>query len=134
MAGAQGNQGAQGATGPTGAQGAAASDRRLKKDIKNITDSIKKIKKIRGVRFFWKTNPFFDISQLPKDNIGFIAQEIKQVIPDLVFGSEEHGYGVKYEDMVALCIEAIKEQSTILELSKEQLINLEKIALEKGLV
>ena len=102
--------------------------------MKNLEDSIKKIKKIRGVRFFWKPNPFFDISQLPKDNIGFIAQEIKQVIPELVFGSEENGYGVKYTDVVALCIEAIKEQSNILERAKEKLSNLEKIASDRGLL
>jgi hypothetical protein len=137
-AGAQGAQGAQGDVGNQGAQGdtgdACPSDFRLKKDIQPITDSIKKISKVRGVRYSWKEHDFLDSKTWKQDDIGFIAQELNYVLPELVFGSEEDMFRVKYSDMIALCIEAIKEQSNLLNLKEEKLSLLELKAKEKGLI
>jgi hypothetical protein len=49
-------------------------------------------------------------------------------------GEEPEILRVKYQDIVALCIEAIKEQSVILEVSQNKLDKLELIAKEKGLI
>jgi hypothetical protein len=49
-------------------------------------------------------------------------------------GDESNLLTVKYQDIVALCIEAIKEQSVILESSQNKLDKLELIAKEKGLI
>jgi hypothetical protein len=103
----------------------------LKKDIQPLKDSIKKIKKIRGVSFFWIKDGEMDIE---KRDIGFIAQELKVALPQVVIGEEPAYLGVKYQDIVALCIEAIKEQSVIIENSLGKLEKLELIAKEKGLV
>jgi hypothetical protein len=133
--GAQGAKGAQGAQGPTGAPGTVApSDYRLKKDVKVITESIKKISKIRGVRYTWKNPPFSSDKDKKGDDIGFIAQELKEVLPEVVFGNEKIYYRVKYPDIVALCIEAIKEQSNLLDVKENKLYLLEQIAKEKGLI
>jgi hypothetical protein len=69
-----------------------------------------------------------------QDDIGFIAQELNYVLPELVFGNEEDMFRVKYSDMIALCIEAIKEQSNLLNLKEEKLLLLELKAKEKGLI
>jgi hypothetical protein len=103
----------------------------LKKDIQPLKDSIKKIKKIRGVSFFWIKDGEMDIE---KRDIGFIAQELKVALPQVVIGEGPAYLGVKYQDIVALCIEAIKEQSVIIENSLGKLEKLELIAKEKGLV
>ena len=66
-------------------------------------------------------------------DIGFIAQELQIVIPEVVIGRNDDILRVKYHDIVALCIEAIKEQSKILENASEQLEILERITKEKGL-
>jgi hypothetical protein len=107
---------------------------RLKKDIEPITDSIKKVSKMRGVRYIWRDVPFISEKDRKKEDIGFIAQELKEVLPEVVFGSEETYYRVKYPDIIALCIEAIKEQSNLLDLKEQKLEELEKIAKEKGLI
>jgi hypothetical protein len=68
------------------------------------------------------------------DDIGFIAQELKEIVPEFVFGKEESYFRVKYTDIVALCIEAIKEQSVLLDIKENKLKVLEEKAKEKGLI
>ena len=69
-------------------------------------------------------------------DIGFIAQEIEHVMPELVFkakDTEDSFYQVKYYDIVALCLESIKEQSELLDSKEQKLEKLEIMAKEKGL-
>jgi hypothetical protein len=135
FAGAQGSTGGQGAQGAQGAPGPPGpSDYRLKKNIELITNSIKKISKIRGVRYTWKNTPFSSDKDKKGDDIGFIAQELKEVLPEVVFGNEDIYYRVKYPDIIALCIEAIKEQSALLDIKEKKLHLLEEKAKEKGLI
>jgi hypothetical protein len=89
---------------------------------------------MRGVRYFWKTDRLYDSGKETKEEIGFIAQELNHVLPEVVFGSEETIFQVKYPDIIALCIEAIKEQSVLLDIKEEKLNRLEEIAKEKGLI
>ena len=130
-----GGTGFTGAQGAQGAQGSAGSDRRFKKNIIPIAKSIEKITKIRGVSFMWKKNKNYgDMINDGRRDIGFIAQELEFVIPEVVFGSELTGYAVIYQDIIALCVEAIKEQSDLIDKSEEKLNKLEMLAKEKGLV
>ena len=132
--GAPGPPGSSGSSGDSGAPGATGpSDRRLKKNIVPIENALNKISKIRGVRYYWKENEFFDIKNNKDPQIGFIAQELQYAVPELVFGSEEKGWKVKYQDVIALCIEALKEQSILLDVASEKLDKLELITKEKGL-
>jgi hypothetical protein len=89
---------------------------------------------MRGVRYFWKEDVFGSSSKITKEEIGFIAQELNHVLPEVVFGSEETIFRVKYGDIIALCIEAIKEQSVLIDIKEDRLTQLEKIAKEKGLI
>jgi hypothetical protein len=69
-------------------------------------------------------------------DVGFIAQEIAHVMPELVF-KENNGtdyYKVKYNDIIALCLESIKEHELILDMKESRLSKLEYIAKEKGLI
>jgi hypothetical protein len=87
---------------------------------------------MRGVSFLWND----DVNYHTKTDIGFVAQEIQHVMPELVFkakDTEDALYHVKYYDVIALCLEAIKEQSLILDSKEEKLEKLELIAKEKGL-
>jgi hypothetical protein len=90
--------------------------------------------KMRGVRYFWKDESLFNSSKETQEEIGFIAQELNHVLPEVVFGSEETYFRVKYADIIALCIEAIKEQSVLLDIKEGKLNRLEEIAKEKGLI
>src|SRR5690606_21400631 len=58
------------------------SDRRLKKDIRSYGDGLSLIEKIRTVRF--KYNGLGETSESSEDQIGVIAQEVKEIAPHLV--------------------------------------------------
>lgn len=80
----------------------STSDATLKTNVQTLTDPINTVKQMRGVSFDWIANS--------KSEVGVIAQEIESVIPQLV-NTDEHGIkSVKYGNIVAVLIEAIKEQ------------------------
>jgi hypothetical protein len=86
----------------------SSSDRRLKDDIIPISNPIEKINSIGGYSFVWN-NEKQDIYK-GKD-YGVIAQEIENVLPELV-ETRENGYkAVKYDKIISLLIEGIKELS-----------------------
>jgi len=98
----------------------SASDKRLKDNIKPIENALEKVNKISGVEFDWNSNQ--DTYAEGMHDIGVIAQEIEEVIPEVV-KTRDNGYkAVKYEKIVPLLIEAIKEQQTQIDELK-QLIN-----------
>jgi hypothetical protein len=86
---------------------------------------------MRGVSFIWNSSD----KNTPNKDIGFIAQEIEHVFPELVFKStddENSMFMVKYGDVIAICLEAIKEQSDMLNNSLTKLEKLEELVIEKG--
>jgi len=98
----------------------SASDKRLKDNIKPIENALEKVNKISGVEFDWNSNQ--DTYADGMHDIGVIAQEIEEVIPEVV-KTRDNGYkAVKYEKIVPLLIEAIKEQQKQIDELK-QLIN-----------
>jgi hypothetical protein len=87
---------------------------------------------MRGVSFIWNKT----VDEKSVRDIGFIAQEVQHVFPELVFkanDSENAKYMVKYNDVIAICLEAIKEQSENLNNSLTKLERLEELVKEKGL-
>ena len=90
--------------------------------------------KLRGVSFIWK-KPVNSVDNVETSDIGFVAQEIERIIPELVFSeSDKTLKKVKYYEMISLCIEAIKEQDLELNESEERLEKIEYRAKEKGLI
>ena len=84
-----------------------SSDKRLKDNIKNIANPLEKLNKLNGIEFDWN-----DKQDLYKGHdIGVIAQEVEEVLPEIVDTREDGDHkAVKYDRMVALLIEAVKEQ------------------------
>ena len=81
------------------------SDKNLKDDIKNIESPLDKISKINGVTFNWSANQ----DTYSGSDVGVIAQEIEEIIPEAVT-TRDNGYkAVKYEKIIPLLIESIKE-------------------------
>ena len=90
------------------------------------------IQKIRGVEFNWLEDYIWGKKEEPE--IGFIAQEILQFYPELVVGSEQNTYMVRYGEVIAICIEALKEQDTIINQLEERAEKLFNRGKEKGLL
>lgn len=84
----------------------AVSDARLKNNISTISSPLEKIKKISGVNFEWDTEKQTTYSG--KD-VGVLAQEIEEVLPEVVTTRKDGYKAVKYEKIIPLLIEAIKE-------------------------
>ena len=82
-----------------------SSDERLKDNITYIHKPIDKINKIGGYKFTWNNK---QDTYLGKD-VGVLAQEVEAIMPELVT-TRENGYkAVKYDKLVPLLIEGIKE-------------------------
>jgi hypothetical protein len=91
---------------------------RYKENIQPIERALEKIQKLRGVKYTLKENG--------KPEIGLIAEEVAQIVPEIVI-LEPNGRdatSLDYARMVALLIEAIKEQQTQIEHLKQQLTQL----------
>ena len=83
----------------------ATSDVRLKKNVATIENALDKVLNLRGVTFNWK-----DDKNHPRRMTGMIAQEVIEVMPELVFQNPADGYyGINYGESSGLLIEAIKE-------------------------
>ena len=97
----------------------SSSDKRLKENIKPIENPIGKIAQISGNTFDWIEND--EVHSHKGSDIGVIAQEIESVLPELVT-TRENGYkAVKYDKVVALLIEAVKDQQSQIDELKSKL-------------
>jgi hypothetical protein len=91
--------------------------------------------KLRGVEYVWKESDFTPMKDWNVSDIGFIAQEVLEVEPNLTFKlGDGKLQGVKYGQMVTLIIDAIQYQHSILLQREQELQKLESIAKEKGLI
>ena len=93
-----------------------SSDRRLKENISNISDALLKINSINGVEFDWtekyiEENGGEDSYFMRKHDVGVIAQELQSILPEAVAERNNGTLAVKYERIVPLLIEAVKELS-----------------------
>ena len=93
-----------------------SSDRNLKDNIQPIENPLEKMEKIGGYTFVWNDKQ----STYQGKDVGVVAQEIQEVLPEIVSGRANGYLGVKYEKIVPLLIESIKENTKkIKELEQE---------------
>ena len=87
----------------------STSDIRLKNNIKSIDKALDKVNSIQGIEFDWIEKE--KVHGNSGHDVGVIAQEIEEILPDVVT-TRDNGYkAVKYEKIVPLLIEAIKDLS-----------------------
>jgi hypothetical protein len=89
------------------------SDATLKTNVETLTGSLDAVKSLRGVSFDWLENG--------GSEVGVIAQEVEAVLPDVVSTNDQGIKSVKYGNMVALLIEAMKEQQAQIDELKAKL-------------
>jgi hypothetical protein len=84
-----------------------------KKNINTLENSLDKVKNLRGVSFQWNEDVVPDLASKEPSQIGLIAQEVEEVIPQVVYTTTVENQSlksIKYENLTALLIEAVKEQ------------------------
>jgi hypothetical protein len=97
-----------------------ASDLRLKKNIENSKYGLSDLLKLRPVDYQMKSNS--------EKQVGFIAQEVKKIIPEVVSGDENSDVmmGVSYGNLVPVLVNAIKEQQAQIEKMQKEIEELKK--------
>jgi len=109
-------------------QPTSSSDERTKENIVHLENPIEKIKQISGYNYNFKRDIFPEdipeefVSALTNKQIGFLAQEVEKVFPELVTHpkSEDEFCSLNYNGVIPILLEAIKEQQSMIEnLQKE---------------
>lgn len=91
---------------------AACSDKRYKKNIIPIKNALSAVMQLKGVNYYWKTEEFPEKKFSDTKQIGFIAQDIEKLYPELVL-TDDNGYkSVDYSRLTPVLVEAIKELKT----------------------
>ena len=83
------------------------SDETLKKDIKVMDNALETVMSLKGVEFSWKNSD--------KKDFGFIAQEVKSVLPQAVSTGQDGISGVDYSRLTSVLVEAVKAQQVQIE-------------------
>lgn len=100
------------------------SDQRLKKDISDLNGGINKVMKLRPVYYSWKDQEEYGKQR----EVGFIAQEVKEVIPEVATSFNKDGeqyHSINYSRMVAVLTKAIQEQQVLIEAQSKRITELE---------
>ena len=99
------------------------SDKRLKENIKPIESALDKVSKLQGVTFDWKKS---DSELNIKEDIGFIAQDVQKVIPELVRENDDGMLSMRHQGIAPILLEAIKELKAEIEELKSNKCNCNK--------
>lgn len=85
------------------------SDSSMKENITDIDNPLNKIQQLRGVRYKYKAITPDDIDSQGY-RYGFIAQEVERILPEVVKDMPNGTKAITYADIIAVLVEAIKEQ------------------------
>ena len=100
----------------------ASSDIRFKNNVLPITNALDKINKIGGYTFEWNEKSH---KETGKKDIGVIAQEVEEILPEIV-DTRDNGYkAVDYSKLTTLLIQSVKEQQVIIDNLKSRIETLE---------
>jgi hypothetical protein len=93
----------------TGLIGTCSSDRRLKKDITPFGSMLSKLAALQPVHYFWRSEEFPNRQFGNAQADGLIAQDVEQVLPELVVTDDDGYKAVNYAKLPLLTIQAIRE-------------------------
>jgi hypothetical protein len=103
----------------------STSDERFKENITPISNALDKVKTLTGVEFDWRMETK-DYHGYVGHDVGVIAQQVKAVLPEAVRTNANGYLAVRYEKLIGLLIEGMKEQQEQIEELKAQLNGLTK--------
>jgi hypothetical protein len=86
----------------------ASSDIRLKENLSKIDNSLEKLLKISGYEYYWNKIAQEMYPERTMQDVGVIAQEVKEIVPSAVVEREDGYLAVRYDKLIPLLIEAVK--------------------------
>jgi len=111
----------------TGSWG-GCSDLKFKRDIQDVSDAVSKVMAMRGVSFLWRSDEYEEKNFDSRRHFGVVAQEVEEVLPEVVVEGAEGEKAVAYTEIVPVLIEAIKAQQQEIETLKQRIAGLESQA------
>ncbi len=96
-----------------------SSDRRFKQNIEPLQHAMSNLLRMRGVSYDFRTTKFAAKNFPAEKQIGFIAQELELIYPELVMTKSDGYKAVDYAKMTPILIEAIKSLNAELEARKQ---------------
>ena len=99
----------------------SSSDERFKKNIAPIESALEKVMNINGVTYDFRTEEFSSRNFPVTTQVGFLAQNVEKVMPEVVQTNGDGYKAVDYAKITALLNEAIKEQQLRIE-NQEKII------------
>lgn len=97
------------------------SDRRFKKQVTPIEQSTEQLVKLNAVSYEYDTLNFPDLGFPNGRTNGFIAQEMMEVLPELVHMDGSGYYAINYQGLIPLLVDAIKEQQSEIHLLRDEI-------------
>ncbi|PSK88995.1 tail fiber domain-containing protein [Taibaiella chishuiensis] len=91
------------------------SDRNLKANIKPLTNALSIVKQLEGKTYQWNEKAQKEKRADNGTHVGFIAQDLQKIIPEVVIADKDGELGVNYTEIIPLLTEAIKEQQNQIE-------------------
>lgn len=104
----------------------STSDARLKEEVKDMSHGLAQLLKLRPVTFKWK-----DGKKNKGTQLGLIAQEVREVVPEVVQTNRASGMlAIEYGALIPITIRAIKQQQEVIQ-RQEQLLQRQQKQLEE---
>ncbi|KAJ1444250.1 hypothetical protein M885DRAFT_553436 [Pelagophyceae sp. CCMP2097] len=107
---------------------ALSSDARLKEDVATIAGATTLVAALRGVRFSWRPDAAGAGQRASPRDVGFIAQEVEAVLPELVFSRGDGFKAVAYQGVIPVLVEAFREQLAAAEVLRAKVARQEAAA------
>lgn len=104
----------------------ACSDVRLKRDFSKIEKPIEIIQSLDGYFHFWKDDEYPEWNFGDKREIGFKAQEVQEILPEVVEVMPEGLLSIDYAKIVPILTEALKDQQKMIEDLNKRISELEQ--------
>jgi hypothetical protein len=104
----------------------ACSDIRYKTNLRRIENPLQKVLSLNGFYYNWDRKKFPDMEFSDERQLGFSAQEVEKLFPEIVQTNDKGYKSVDYGRLTPVLVEAIKSQQEEIDLLKESLERLEK--------
>ena len=103
------------------------SDARLKKDIKPVANALTTINALNPVSYLKKSS--VESNDYTKNEIGFLAQEVQKVLPQLVYENKDANktLAIDYNSLIPVLVKALQEQQKQIEEQQLQISELKMI-------
>jgi hypothetical protein len=99
------------------------SDSRIKRNVKPIESSLNLIKQLKGVNYEVNLTASTE-KETWMPSSGFIAQEVKEVLPQVVMNLDNGYLALNYDAIIPVIVEALKEQNSIIEQQQAEITSL----------